>query len=146
MERNKQKMPHGSEPNMWLNSLIAGGVGLGLIILSALLMPVLLLGLSDPNGFVMPAAGICVFIGGAASGIIAAKTSKGKELTASGISSAVILVPMLLISFMFKKGFDLFGFIIIAAVLAASALLGGFAVSKITQNKKHSMKKVMKRR
>lgn len=147
MDKSKKRVPHGkSEPNIWLGALIGGGIGLAAVLGLALIMPLALMGLDDPNGFALPAAAFCVFMGGLVGGFISANTSKGAEIISGLLSAAVIILPMLLISFIYGKGFAPIGFLIILASLLISSFLGAFAVLKLNSGRKRSMKRAMRRR
>ena len=141
----RQKLNTGKQ-NWWVNSLIGGGVGLAVTVISVLLMPLLLLRSPDPNALILPAAAICLFIGAIAGSIIGALNAKGKEMISGAINCGIIFAAMLLISFMFKKGFDLIGFLVLTAVIIISSLLGAFAVMKMNTSQKRNMNKMMKRR
>ena len=144
MEKRQKRITN--EKNWWINSLIGGGIGLAISMLAALLMPILLLKLDDTYAFILPAAGLCLFAGGIAGGIIGALNTKGREIISGLINSGVMLSAMLLVSFMFKKGFDLIGFLILTAVIILSSLLGAFAVMKTNNSQKRNMNRMMKRR
>lgn len=145
--QGKRKAPHlGKEPNLWLSSLISGGIGLVVTLMLVLLAPMLLLGMDDPNSFILPIAILCIFAGGATAGVMAAMLMKGDEVLSALISAGVILIPVVLVSLLFEKGFDIIGFLIILAALAISDMLGAYVVVKINSSQKRSMKNAMKRR
>ena len=143
MDKRQKRIPNN---NWWLNPLISGGIGLAVTMIMALIMPVLLLKLDRVDQFILPAAALCLFIGGFIGGIIGAINTKGKELFSGLINSTVIFSVLLFISFMFKKGFDISGFIILTSVIILSSLLGAFIIMKTNGSQKRNMNKMMKRR
>ncbi len=146
MEKHKRKPPKTKEKDFWVNALTAGGIGLAVIMLCSFLMPLLLLNLPEPSSVTGILAWVSAFIGSLISGITAAKGARGKETVAALTACGVIMLPMLLLSFIYKKGFDIIGFLIVTAIIAAASILGAVIITRLSQNKSRGMKKAMKRR
>lgn len=146
MENAKKPHNQRSDGNLLIGALISGGIGLGVILGLTLLLPLIFIGGNDPDAMVLPMAIISVALGGFTGGFISARREKGEELLSAAITSLMMVAPMVLISFLYKKGFDFGGFAIIAITLVASALSGAVLVSKAGGNKKRSLKKIMKKR
>jgi len=146
MDKSKKRKPKNGEPNIWISSLISGGIGLGVIVAMLLIIPAIIITTDNPKAYISMGAIFCCLAGGITAGIIAASIAKGAEIQAAALASAVIAVPVLLISFVAGKGFDFLWFAIIMGSIVLSALAAAFTLLKISKNKKPNMKKLMKRR
>lgn len=146
MEKAKKLPKPQSSGNLFMTSLISAGIGLGVVLALALLLPLFFIGGTDPEALVLPMAIISIVSGGFTGGFISAKREKGDELLSAGITALMILAPMAVISFLYKKGFSFGGFAIIAVALVISALVAAALVAKAGGNKKRSMKKILKKR
>lgn len=146
MEQTQKRNIGNREPSLVVSALIGGGIGLAVIIITALISPLLLLNMGDPNSMITPVAAVCVFIGGATGSVIAARLC-GESFAVSGlISASVMLLPILLVSFLIPGERNVVLSAAMSAVLLASSLLSSFAASRISSNRKKNMKKLMKRR
>ena len=146
MEKAKKIHTPQQTEGLFPTALISGGIGLAIILGAALLMPLLFINSDDPNSLVLPMAVICVALGGFIGGFISAKRCKGAEFISASTSVLIMILPMILISFLYKKGFSFLGFAIVLLVLIGTALLGATIVKKANGSKTHNMKKVMKKR
>ncbi len=140
----KARKPEGSSP--WITALISGGIGLLVILALTLIAPLLLLKAENPDGLMLLSALLCVAVGGAVGGLIASRSSKGAEIASALITALVMLIPMLVISFLYKKGFSAVGFVLVAVTLFASSILSALGVLRIGNDKKRSMKRLTKAR
>lgn len=145
MEKTK-KIRKGENQSLWVNILIAGGIGLGVILLTVLISPLLLLKAENPDGLVLLTLLICVALGGFIGGFISAKASDGAEIVSALLTALVMVIAILICSFLYKKGFSLTGLLFVVGTLSLSSLLGALAVLKMRNNKKHNMKKLKKMR
>ncbi len=145
MEQAKRRHMGEQSENIWLNSLTGGLIGIGVMFVSALLLPLIIVNTETPDSFVLPAALLCAILGGFVGGFISAKKSKGAELLSGIITAVTVLLPLILISFLYKKGFSLIDFAIMVVAIIASTLIASYLVAKSGTNKKHNMKKLMKK-
>lgn len=129
---------------MWLCALIGGGIGLGVIVVFALLSPLLILRTDDPNSMTAVFAAVSVFSGGAVGAFISA--NRAKSFVSGMLSSVVIIIPMLLVSLLTSETPEWSSALIsLIATISASAL-GAYIATAMGKNKKRNMKKAMKRR
>lgn len=147
MQRNKKRPTTNVTPqNPLLTALLAGGLGILSAFAMALVAPFLLLKLSDPKSLILVTAAICVCCGGIASGIFCAVREKESPMLTSLMSSGFMFLPLLIFSLIFGGKTDIMGGLIILASLLTSVLLSSYLLCRATSNKKHNMKKIMKRR
>lgn len=147
MELGKKKNPvSGNESNIFVCALIGGGIGFGITLALALILPFAVTGFDDPNSLAMPMACLSAFVGSFAGAFISAKRNGGLSVQTGLLSSAVMLLPMIAVSFIIPGESNMIGALVMVAVIVVAALLGSLAVNKLTGNRKRSMKKVMKRR
>lgn len=144
--RRKNTNPQKSETNILICALIGGGIGLALSLMLALIMPMAIINSGDPNSLTTPLAAVCIGLGGMTGAVTSARKSKDSKFLAGMLSSAVILVPLSLVSFLLPQNFNMLNGIISVSALMLSAFLGAFATSKTSSNSKKNMKKAMKRR
>ena len=127
-------------------SVIGGLTGLGITVALLLVLPFAVLGLDDPNQFVLPSVCACVLIGSAVGGFISASRCKENAVVSTLISFAAVILPIALIS-LFISG-DM-GVAPLVGVLLSGLAGHGIAllsVMKFSKSKKRKMKSVMKRR
>ncbi len=144
--RRKTKNPQKDQTNLLICALIGGGIGLALSILLALIMPMAIINSSDPNSLTTPLAAVCIGLGGMAGAVTSSKKSNQMKFLAGMLSTAVILVPIFLISLIIPQNFNIMNAIVSVSALLISASIGAFTVSKTSSNQKRNMKKAMKRR
>ncbi|MBQ9848117.1 MAG: TIGR04086 family membrane protein [Clostridia bacterium] len=143
MDIAKNRSRIGGFP-LWLCSLIGGGIGLGVTVACALLIPLLIKSTADPNSLVKIMAAACVFLGGAVGGFIASMQSRS---FASGmLSAAVCAVCMLVVSLFSEQPPEWSSALASLLALIASSALGSYLATATQKNKKRSMKRAMKRR
>ncbi len=145
MDKTKKRQIGEQSESLWLTSLIGGLIGLGVMMISALLLPLIIINTDDPNSLLLPVALICAALGSFAGGFISARKAKGAELISGIITAVTILLPLALISFIYKAGFSLINFGIIAAVIIGLSIFASYLVAKSGTNKKQNMKKLMKK-
>ncbi|MBE6691915.1 MAG: TIGR04086 family membrane protein [Ruminococcaceae bacterium] len=145
MDKTKKRQIGGQSESLWLNSLMGGLIGIGVMLISALLLPLIIINTDNPNSLLLPAAIICTALGSFAGGFVSARKAKGEELISGIITALTILLPLALISFIYGKGFSLINFGIIAAVIIGLSVFASYLVAKAGTNKKQNMKKLMKK-
>lgn len=145
MEKSKKRrIERGG--NLFVESLISGGIGLGVAVVALLLMPIALLPLKEPGTLLLPAVSAVVVLGGAACGVTASLRFCESSLAISLIGAGVILLPIIAVSLFVSGNFNIFNFALIALLIFASSVLSGLAVVRFRSSKKRSMKRAMKRR
>lgn len=144
MDTAKNHARVGAGLPLWLCALIGGGIGLGVIIVFALLSPLMILKTEDPNSMITIFSAISVFSGGTVGAFIAANRSR--SFACGMLSSVVILVPMLIVSIITSEAPGWSSALISLIATIASSALGAYIATAAFNNKKRNMKKAMKRR
>ena len=147
MERIKRKNAVAEKGNnFFLPSVIGGAVGLGIALLLMLVLPFAVLGLDDPDSFVLPSVCICVFIGSAVGGFLNATKNGDMPLVSAITAFSAMMLPIILISFFVSGEISIAS--IFAVLLSAAAGIASvtLAVTRFSKSKKRKMKNVMKRR
>lgn len=147
MEKAKRKNAVAEkENNFFLPSVIGGAVGLGTALLLMLVLPFAVLGLDDPDSFVLPSVCICIFIGSAVGGFLTAIKSSDMPLVSAITAFSAMMLPIILISFFVSGEISIAS--IFAVLLSAAAGMASvtLAVTRFSKSKKRKMKNVMKRR
>lgn len=127
----------------WLCALIGGGIGLGVVLVCALLSPLLILKTEDPNSMITIFSAISVFSGGAVGAFIAANRSK--SFACGMLSSVVIIVPMLIVSILTRETPEWISALVSLIATVGASALGSYIATAAFKNKKRNMKKAMKR-
>lgn len=147
MERTKRPNPTNSnEGNFILPSVIGGLIGLGVTVVLLLVLPLLILGLEDPNSFVLPSVCLCALVGNASGGFVSASKSRDNIFMSVLISLATAILPVILISFFVTGDLSLASLIAVLLSTIAGNALAALSVTKFAKSKRRKMKSVMKRR
>ncbi len=145
MEKHKKRRaPQSGNP--YIDGLVAGGIGAGVLLLLVLLLPLLLITFDDPNSLALPAVCLSAFVGGAVCGVIAASRCKEAPLLSSLVGAAVMLSAILVASLAVGGEANITAGILVAAILLASCVGGAFVTQRFFADKKRNMKKALKRR
>ena len=146
MARKKKAQNIKKDTDIYIASLIGGGIGLAASLLMILISPLILIKTATPNAFAQIAACLSLFLGGCTGGFMSAVRCRNMPMGSGLLSSLVTVVPTLLVSFFIPGGADILGAVIIIAISAGGAALGAFIFLKSSGNKKKKMKRALKRR
>ena len=140
----KRKIPGGE--NIYLYSLIGGGIGVLISSFLILLSPFVLIKTQNPNSISAITAFACLFIGSFVSSFLTAFRFGSDTIKLGlfiGLAMLLIIFP---ISLFIKGEFDVLGALINVTIIMVSTFLGGYLIHRLNTNQKRSMKKVMRRR
>lgn len=146
MKRNTNKIPQQSSDNILSATLIGGGIGIAVCILAVLLMPTILLNFDDPNSLTFIATAFCLILGSTTASITAANKAKNSKTLSGLLASAVLFVPILLISFFIPGDFNIITVLSTLAIIMLSGVCCSYIVQRLSANSKKNMKKFMKSR
>ncbi len=147
MQRNKKRINKTNrEQNSFITALTGGGIGLGCTAVLSLISPLILLKAPDPKQFITIAAAVCIFTGGAVSGIFCGMRQKDSPVITSLISGALMVLPMAVLSLFIKGGFDLLSAAINCICALSSSVLSAFLLNRSSKNNGKKMKKLLKNR
>lgn len=142
--KNTRKIPQGG--NIFVDGLLSGGIGAGVLLLLVLVLPLLLIGLDDPNSLTLPAVCFSAFAGGAVCGVLSASRCRDNPLLCALLGATVMLLPILVGSLAVGGESDIISGIAVAAITIASSVGGAFIIQRMGSNKKRNMKKALKHR
>ena len=127
-------------------SLLCGIAGLAVTLLAALLFALAASRSEQPDSLALPLAAVCIALGGFAGAFPAVFAGKMHPVAAAAVSAlpaAAVMLAATLVSP--REGAGLSALFNIGA-LAVSAALGAYSAHALKHRKKHSIKRVMKRR
>ena len=149
MKHTKQAARKQNENNagqFFKDSLLGGGIGIALTLLVILISPFAMLGLGSPNSLALVFAAIAVFLGSATGSAFSATRCKDSPILAGLLSSGIITLPPVIISFFLPYDTSVLNIAVISVSLIGASIIGSLTVTKFSSSRKRNMKKALKRR
>ena len=146
MERTKRMNPTEGKNSFLLPSVIGGLIGLGVTVVLLLALPFAILGLDDPDSFVLPSVCLCTLVGNAIGGFFSVSKCKDNAIASVLLTFATVILPIILISFFISGDISIPSVIGVTLSAAAGSGVIALAVTRFSKSKKRKMKSVMKRR